>query len=480
MQLVKLITPKTINTLRRLFVAVFVFFVSMFSPVFSQDNSPYSRYGIGDLVPPTNIITRGMGGVSAGYGDFLSINFNNPASYAGFQSFKELNSKKLSSGRAILDIGINVQNRTLTEPATVKKFTVSDALFSYVQLGVPLKKNWGLSFGLRPISKISYKIFNTERLKDPRTGLPIDSAITVYEGKGGAYLVNVGTGFNLFSRNKNIGKGDKKGLAEEKLSIGFTGGYLFGEKDYSTRRSFINDTVAYNQANFETKTNFNNFFVTAGIQYKIPLSKLVSLTLGAYGNLGQSMDASRDVYRETFFYDASQGNMRLDSVYDSKNEKGKIEVPASYTFGFVLQKLAIINKEGGWILGVDYKQQDWSKYRFYGQTDQLTNKWELRVGGQFNPTPKRNYFSNVTYRAGFFTGPDYVNVGQKLTQTGASFGLGLPLGFSRQAPNQVTLINLALEFSKRGNNDNILKENIFRFSLGFSLSDLWFGKKKYD
>jgi hypothetical protein len=146
----------------------------------------------------------------------------------------------------------------------------------------------------------------------------------------------------------------------------------------------------------------------------------------------------------------------------------------------VLQKYIVPNKEGGWLFGIDYEKQNWDSYRIYGQQDSVQNKWELRAGLQINPVPKKNYFSNVAYRFGFFTGPDYIKVGQKLNQFGASFGMGLPLSYNRQAPGQSTIINLALEYSKRGNNNNLLRENLFRFSLGFSLSDLWFGKRKYD
>jgi hypothetical protein len=103
MQLAKLITPKKIKTLRGLQSTFVILILTAFSPVFGQDNSPYSRYGVGDLVPPTNIINRALGGISAGYTDFLSINFNNPASYSSFQSVKELKSKKQYSGRALLD-----------------------------------------------------------------------------------------------------------------------------------------------------------------------------------------------------------------------------------------------------------------------------------------------------------------------------------------------------------------------------------------
>lgn len=474
MQLAKLITHKIINALHSKSGVILGLFLITIFPAFSQDNSPYSRYGIGDLVPPSNVINRSMGGISAGYSNLLSINFSNPASYSSFQAVLEQRSKKLVSGRAILDVGLNFENRTLIEPSPLKKFTASNALISYVQVGMPLKSNWGLSFGLRPMSRVSYNIINNTRLKDPNTGLPIDSASTSYKGDGGAYLASLGTGFSLFQRNTAKG--------EQKLSVGINGGYFFGAKDYSTRRSLINDSVEYYQANYETKTNFGSLYFNAGMQYKVPIdsAKRISLTVGAYGNWGQKISATQDIIRETYFYDDNTGFLRLDSVSDRRDIKGKINIPTSYTLGFVIQKPSVPNKEAGWLFGVDYTQQNWSQYRFYNQVDSVRNNWQVKIGAELNPVPKRNYFSFVAYRFGFFIGPDYIKVKNKLSQMGASFGMGLPLGLSRQAPNQVTLINLAFEYGKRGNNDNLLKENTFRFSLGFSLSDLWFGKRKYE
>src|SRR5688572_19138301 len=120
----------------------------------SQDNSPYSRYGLGDIVPSTNINSRGMGSLAASYNDILSINFNNPASYGFFQTVKEARAKKILYGRAILDIGLNFENRTLREPDNLEKYSAGNALFSHVQVGVPLGEKWGLSFGLRPMTRI--------------------------------------------------------------------------------------------------------------------------------------------------------------------------------------------------------------------------------------------------------------------------------------------------------------------------------------
>jgi hypothetical protein len=475
MQLVKLITPKKIKTLHIFYLTILVLVFSAFVPVFGQDNSPYSRYGIGDLTPSTNILNRGMGGISAGYADLNTINFNNPASYSSFLSYKEAKSKKITQGRAILDVGVNIDNRTLKEPNNPEKFTASNALFSYVQIGVPLKKNAGLTLGIRPISRISYRIANFERLINPLPPFnPIDSAVTRFEGNGGSYLATMGVGATLLRKEKyNL---------EQRLSAGINFGYMFGEKDYSTKRSLLNDTVEYYQANFETKTNFGNIYFNAGLQYAIPLKKNLLLTLGAYGNIGQKMNATQDILRETFFFDQSVGELRLDSISDKRDIKGKLELPSSYTFGFVLQKYVDVGaKESGWLIGVDFIQQNWSKYRFYGGTDNVQNKWELRIGGQYNPVPKqRKSLSNVQYRAGFFIGPDYINVGKKLPTVGGSFGLGLPFFGRAAAANQVSIINLAFEYSKRGNNNNVLSENMFRISLGFSLSDMWFGKRKYD
>jgi hypothetical protein len=465
MQLVKLTTAKKIRTLHGICLAFMILISSSLLKVNAQDNSPYSRYGIGDLVPSTHIIGRGMGSIAAGYADpyGLTINFNNPASYSSFQTLKEQKSNKIVSGRAILDIGLNFDNRTLKEPSAAKKFAANNALFSYVQVGVPIKPNWGLSFGLHPISRISYKIVQSERLKDPLTGLPIDSTVTGFEGDGGMYLGSLGTGFKI----KNF-------------SLGFNGGYMFGKKDYKTKRTFINDTLAYYQANYETSSTFGNLYFDVGAQYKIQLNKKVTLTLGAYGNISQKLKASKDVLRETFVSDATQGDVRLDSVFDERNVKGKLIYPASYTVGFVVQKLPD-TKEGGWLFGIDFVQQNWDQYRFFDQADLVQNKWELRIGTELRPAPKRNYFSNVSYRAGFFIGPDYIKVDQKLSQIGISFGLGLPIvNYNRLSPGQATLINLAFEYGKRGNNNNLLRENTFRFSLGFSLSDFWFIKRKYD
>lgn len=451
---------------------------------FAQDNSPYSRYGLGDLHPMTNIYNRGMAGLSAAYSDpridglsdprngkyYSSINFSNPASYSRFYAIKELNSKKLQFGRMMLDVGVNMNSRTFREANKVQSFTASNAYFSYMQLGIPLRRNLGLVFGLRPLSTISYKIFRNERLYDPLTGSPIDSAQTQFIGDGGSYLFNTGFGFAI----KN-------------LSLGMNVGYLFGKRDYSTRRTFINDTIAYHASNHQTKSNFGGIFFNAGVQYRIDLStnKTKYLQLGAFGNMRHGISTRTDIIRETYTIDQSDGSqLRIDSVTQQLDVKGKMTYPAGYGVGFIFEQLPD-DKKQGWLFGVDYVANNWNDYRFNGLTDAVQSNHELKIGGQIRPKLKNTYKSLLAYRAGVFFGNDYVYINnQKLSTWGISGGLSLPIANLKDASarfrSQFSVVNLSLEYIKRGNNTNAIKENLFRLSVGFTLTDRWFAKRKYE
>ena len=61
-----------------------------------------------------------------------------------------------------------------------------------------------------------------------------------------------------------------------------------------------------------------------------------------------------------------------------------------------------------------------------------------------------------------------------LTETGISFGVGLPLGGLSNA-------NVGLEISQRGQKEfGILKETLIALRIGLSLNDVWFIKRKFN
>lgn len=432
---------------------------------FGQDNSPYSRYGLGNQFPATNVISRSMGGVSAAYSDYFSVNYNNPASYARFQTILESRSKKMSAGRVIFDVGVNLSNRTLTTPNTPQSFTSSDVLFSHVFVGMPIRKNWGLTFGLRPLTRISYNIYKNERLVDPVTHLPIDSASTQFVGSGGSFLPTIGTGF---------GTGN--------FSVGINAGYLFGKRESITRRALYNDSIDYSASNHTTNTSFGSMFFNAGAQYNISLGKESELKLGVSGNWKQNLNATQDLKRYTYARNTTSGGESvIDSVYEQQGQSGVIAYPSSYTAGFIYERKPS-DKIRGWSFGLDYASTNWDQYRFMGTKDSVQSNHEIRIGGQLTPVNKPlRYGQAIAYRFGFFTGQDYIKVQNEMPVFGVSFGIGLPIvNYNRLSQNQYSVLNLGLEFIKRGNDQNLLKENLFRFSAGLNFTDLWFGKRKYE
>ncbi len=418
----------------------------------AQENSPYSRYGIGNIVPPGNIANRGMGGISAGVSDATTVNTVNPASYGDLIY-------------TTLDVGFEYDGRNLKSKDPLGTYKSNNGIISYLQLGFPLlngnkkaiKNNtaWAVTFGLKPISKINYKIQSSNRTA-------IDSTETLYEGSGGVNEAFIGTALRL----KNF-------------SIGVNSGYLFGEKDYSTRLLFNNDTVSYQSAHYSSNTRFGGVFLTGGVQYAINLKKNGKkngvLRLGAYGNLKQQYNASRDNTTETFFYDANGASVRIDSVYENNNQKGKVQMPATFGAGFSLEKEHVL-------LGADFETTQWDQYRFYGQKDLVKNNWTARFGVQYYPASvgTTGYFNFVKYRAGFSYGNDYINVGEKLPVYNISVGGAFPLKLRHSFYDlQYSMMNLTFEYGNRGNNNNNISENIYKISVGFSLSDVWFRRQKY-
>jgi hypothetical protein len=235
---------------------------------------------LGNITPAQNNLNRAMGGLTAAYNNFQSVNFTNPASYANI---------KITS----YDIGLDYSSRTLRTLNPPKSFGSNYLIPSYFNLGLPLSKknNWGMNIGLRPISRINYDI-------SIRTRTSIDSIRYGYVGNGGSYQAFTGMGFGT----KNF-------------TVGFNVGYMFGNKEYNTRVSFVNDTITYKMSNSTDTTRFGGLFYNAGFQYKINLDKTTSIKIGAFSNFKSELSATRSISRETISFTTTQGVQTIDSVY---------------------------------------------------------------------------------------------------------------------------------------------------------------------
>ena len=81
----------------------------------------------------------------------------------------------------------------------------------------------------------------------------------------------------------------------------------------------------------------------------------------------------------------------------------------------------------------------------------------------------------MVYRVGTrFEKTGLVLNNQPIEDFGITFGLGLPVG-------GLSKINIGVELGQLGTlNSGLIKENYGNIMLGFSLSDVWFIKRKYD
>ena len=435
----------------------------------AQENSPYSRYGMGDIVPSQNMVSRSMGGITAGFIDsvgFIPYNVLNGKLYFPSSSINLSNPASLGSlNTTIFDVGGEIDIRTLKNNNSPQKYTATNTLISYLQLGFPVtpkkmlaKGNFvNIAFGLRPVTRINYKILADKNLPG------IDSVTTLYEGTGGISQANFSTGVQI----KNF-------------SFGASTGYAFGNRQNSTKLSFKNDTVRYMQSNTQADSRFGGFFLTLGLQYGFRLKNSNVLRFGVTSNLQQNLKAKRDNINETFVYDNNGSTVSIDTITKSINENGKITLPASYTAGFTYTTKH-------WIVGADIDYAQWSKYRYFGAKDAVQNNTTIHIGAQYFPadpnTVSSKYWRFVKYRAGIYFGNDYVQLNNaNRADYGLTIGASLPLtSFQRMRVGEFVTLNTGLEFSQHGNKQSqSLRENIIRVNLGISMSATWFQKSKYN
>lgn len=416
-----------------------IFLVVLSTVQAQNDNSPYSRYGLGDIVPNQNILSRGMGGLSYAYFDLHSVNTVNPASYSKL---------KLTT----FDFGLSINSRTLQAYNPAKKFNSVNPMISYVQLGIPLSQKWGMSLGLKPVTRINYDI---ERY----TNLGFDSVHTNFKGDGGANEVYWGTGYSIGN-----------------FSAGVNVGYLFGAKNYHTYTTILPDTLNlfHYKSNHTNAVNYGGIVLNGGVQYFFKVGKETYLQLGAAGSLKSELNATEDRIVETYT-ETSSGNFRIDSVFESIDNKGKLSYPSTFGAGVMFRK------SDKWMFGVDYVTSKWSDFEIFNEKDLVQDSWKLNMGGQvtpnsFNPS---SYWGRVSYRAGISVGEDYVAANGSMNSFSFNIGAGFPMRRANYS-NQMSVINTSLEFGQRGNEGNGLKENFFRLNVGLTLSDVWFIKRKYD
>jgi len=407
----------------------------------TENNSPYSRFGIGDIIHHSFGKNRALGGMSLGLRDPNAIVITNPASLSARDTMSFL-----------FEFGIIGKRTELSSGDLTDKF--DDINFNHMAIAFPISKRIGTSIGIIPYSNQNYNIISTIRegdiLYNPATG-DLDSK---YVGEGGINQFFIGNAVKL---NKN-------------LSLGFSLSYLFGTIERIRTLSFVDRDDFYN-TKYSDKTIIGDVKFDWGLQYTASLKRDLELTVGAIFSSNTKLSAENEVLQENIVYSVDPG-IYIDTVQYFTDNNGHILLPRKIGVGFTLKK------ENKLMIGADYYSQNWSDARFFGKSDSLQNANTLRGGIEFVPNSRdlRNYLNSIHYRIGGHYSNTYLQLnGTQLTDFGISFGLGLPLRGSR------SIFNIAFEMGQRGTLDNnLIKEKYGILSFSFTLYDFWFVQQKID
>ncbi|MFN7115489.1 MAG: hypothetical protein ACK4TA_01740 [Saprospiraceae bacterium] len=420
--------------------------------IFPKGNSPYSRFGLGDLVSQNLAATGGMAGLSAAFNDPYHLNLQNPASLAYLQS-------------TAFEIGFYGRYANLRDQNNSTNLWTGN--LNYLALGFPLinpisrvldqnKSPWdlGMALSLQPFSTVGYDI----RAEVQQPG-DVELTTNIFKGNGGTYRLNWGLGV----KHKN-------------LAAGINAGYFFGKITNNLRVEFDSLELAYG-TEINNETSVNGFIWDAGVQYTLEFGKINKtqsarqrLTLGVYGSNATNFNTNfSQLFIRNNFYTP------IDTLVNINNQTGKGTLPAHWTAGLTYEQP---NK---FKIGAEYSAASWSEYRNEGKEESIDFLDANRLGVGLEWIPDFNsynaYLSRVRYRLGFIYATDPRTVsGEQLKQYSLTLGAGFPIILPRQ---QVSFINLSVEGGQFGLPDAV-RETFIRMTLGFTLNDnTWFFKRKF-
>lgn len=413
-------------------IAGFFLFTGILASAQDATSSPYSFYGIGDIKFKGTIENRSMGGLSI-FRDSTHINLQNPAS---------LSDIKLTTFTFGGTTGFTKSSNTTQENNT-NRTTVD-----YLALALPLGK-FGVSLGLMPYSAVGYNITNSF----PDVVNDGDILAKQYTGTGSVNKVFVGIGYAI---NKEFSVGVN--LESNFGKITTNGVSFYKNIQYGTREL---NTSAASGLSFSTGLMYQSKFkgkhqVFAAINY-VPQTNL---------NFNNERTISRENYLTSDnFADAS-------TTFSSQTS---IKLPSKFSFGVGVGEVR------KWQVGTEIVFQNSSNFgnRFNDLNNvSYENAMQYKLGGYY--IPKYNsftsYFQRVTYRGGF----NYQNTGlvinsESIKEHSFSVGLGMPIG------GFFTNLNLGFEIGSRGTtNAGLIMENYKNITIGLSINDRWFVKRKYD
>ncbi len=420
-----------------------------------KDNSPYSRFGLGDPVDNRFVHLRSTGLGGAMYNPY-QINIINPASNGYLQA-------------TVFDLGLYAKYSKLS--TTDGSSHVYSGNLEYLSLGFPLinpindllekkvrKYDIGLSFTLMPNSNVGFDITSENEHPD------IGKISRNYKGSGGTYKFLTGIGGRY-----------------EDFSFGLNLGYFFGKINYDKDLKF--EDVFSSYANeYHDDFAVNGFLYNVGAIYNFVLNKEKmtksnnvkpkKIIFGLYGSSKTGFNVEGTKYNRSFINNSSLSGETIDTVYYNDTIHGKGALPTN--FGGSI----IYNNQDKLIVGIDFSKTLWNQYFNEVKDEQMFDSYDISLGMQYTPNESSytNYFQRINYRTSLYYKTDpRSEQDNQFNEMGIHLGLGLPFIYKRK----ISRMNVDLNFGKKSG-DLLISENFVKLSFSVTFNDTeWFVKRKY-
>ncbi len=395
--------------------------------------SPYSYFGIGDIKSGSTIENQMMGGLSL-YTDSIHLSLKNPA------AFGKLRLTTYTVGASHKEISLN--SFTDQEKSSVTNL-------EYLALGFPLTPKMAVGLGLRPFSSVGYDVLQETTNNN---GAAVSN---FYSGSGGLNQVFLSLGYEVI-RNLNIG-----------ASANFNFGTLENEKLQRV------EGVQFGSRQTQ-ESNINGFDFVYGLTYSPTIKDKYTLFTSVVVNTQVNLVSGNSEQIESFSQENGNTIEVIEVDLEAQGLKNtELKIPTITTIGLGF------GEDKKWFLGAEYSFQQLSSFenRFLSIENQTYKDGSsYALGAFFIPdyASFSNYFKRVTYRAGMRYDMTGIVVNEKdIDNFGITFGLGLPLGGS------FSNLNLGFEWGKRGTTAaDLIEEKYFKVTVGLSLNDRWFQKRK--
>lgn len=396
----------------------------------SRTASPYSFFGLGQQTFQGTIENRSMSGMGT-YADSIHINLRNPASYG------KLRLTTYAVGLVHTETWADTNSEDETYDATS---------IEYVSIGIPLGSNFGVNFGLVPFQSVGYQIGSN----DPDT-------YSNFTGEGSINRTFLGLGYQF----------------NENFSIGAEARYNFGQETNSSSIAITGVQLGTNELN---ETDLSGLSFNLGLHYQRRLGDAHELQLSAVYSPESTITAQNTRILSTFLRTGIDTEATVNIGVPQEAEQ-ELKLPSQLTLG------ATIGIPRLWNLGMEYSHKGNSATgvrSFSPNNSAFTDATTLRAGGFYIPNYNSvtSYWDRVVYRGGLRYEQTGLRLdGQDIDEFGISFGIGLPVGRRGSFSNA----NIGLELGQRGTTDNnLIRERFVGLSVGLSLNDKWFQKRKYN